>query len=312
MKTIIIDSVEYNLTPKIMFKNGTWLVENVPNNYARFIQILEVVDVQGKERYRISRDLHNDEDVVECRFVENNYHPFNIQDANAGDVLCYKDEISIYKHDIKNCTKQETTFGGFVYHCCYDGKEFIIDSLYSLTEQDKMDIHPATKEEQVLLFTRMKEAGYEWDAEKKELKKIEQKTTWSEEDEERIEFLIAMCDDEQAECVNNSTMYRECTETKYWLKSLKGRVQPKQEWGEYDKIQLSEAIQMIEANGTWIRSEDAVKKVSNWLKSIKPNHWKPSEEQMTSLKNAAKHFGGPDYDDWDTNLESLYNDLKKL
>ena len=71
-----------------------------------------------------------------------------------------------------------------------------------------------------------------------------------------------------------------------WLKSLKDRVQPqpKQEWSEYDKIQLSEAIQMIEANGTWIRSEDAVKKVSNWLKSIKPNHWKPSEQNIKDLE----------------------------
>lgn len=35
--------------------------------------------------------------------------------------------------------------------------------------------HPATKEQRDLLFQKMKEEGYEWDAEKKELKKIEQK-----------------------------------------------------------------------------------------------------------------------------------------
>ena len=69
------------------FKVGEWLVENEPNNYARFIQILEVVNVYGKERYKISRDLHNDEDIVEYRFIENNYHSFTIKDAKEGDVL---------------------------------------------------------------------------------------------------------------------------------------------------------------------------------------------------------------------------------
>ena len=34
---------------------------------------------------------------------------------------------------------------------------------------------PATKEQRNLLFQKMREAGYEWDAEKKELIKIEQK-----------------------------------------------------------------------------------------------------------------------------------------
>ena len=67
------------------FNVGDWLVENHPNSYARFIQILEIVDVQGKKRYRISRDIHNDEDVSECEFIENNWHPFNIQDAKDGD-----------------------------------------------------------------------------------------------------------------------------------------------------------------------------------------------------------------------------------
>ena len=99
---------------------------------------------------------------------------WTIQDAKDGDALCYKDEISLYKHNIKNCTKQEITFGGFVYHCCYDGKRFITDSFYSLTEQDKIDIHPATKEQRDTLFAKMKEAGYEWDADKKELRKLEE------------------------------------------------------------------------------------------------------------------------------------------
>ena len=109
---------------------------------------------------------------------EHNAHLWTITDAKDGDVLCYKDEISLYKYDIKDWSG--TSFGGFVYYCCYDGKRFITDSFYSLTEQDKTDIHPATKEQCDLLFQKMKEAGYEWDAEKKELKEIEQNLASSE------------------------------------------------------------------------------------------------------------------------------------
>ena len=35
------------------------------------------------------------------------------------------------------------------------------------------EIYPATKEQRELLFKKMKEAGYEWDSDKKELRKID-------------------------------------------------------------------------------------------------------------------------------------------
>ena len=143
-------------------KVGDWITDGDRN-------LFQIAKIDNEWYYA------DDGDRVCFDVAHDYYHLWTIQDAKDGDTLCYKDEISLYKHDIKNCTKQETTFGGFVYHCCYDGKRFITDSLYSLTEQDKTDIHPATKEQRDLLFAKMKEAGYEWNAEKKELKKIEQK-----------------------------------------------------------------------------------------------------------------------------------------
>ncbi|MEE3309631.1 hypothetical protein [Sharpea azabuensis] len=141
------------------FKNGQWIVwqnkcYKVNYNGCGY----ELIDQNG-----LSTSL-------EYGTLDASAHLWDItKDAKDGDVLVYKDEISLYKHDINNCTNQETTFGGFVFHCCYDGKRFIMDSLYSLTEQDKMDIQPATKEQRDLLFAKMNEAGYEWDAEKKKL-----------------------------------------------------------------------------------------------------------------------------------------------
>lgn len=101
---------------------------------------------------------------------EDNVHLWTIQDAKDGDVLCYKDEVLLYKHDIKDW--KETSFGGIVYYCCYDGKRFITDSFYSLTEQDKIDIHPATKEQRDTLERAMTNYGYRWNKEELKLEKI--------------------------------------------------------------------------------------------------------------------------------------------
>lgn len=215
LPTITIQKPVDNVEPK--FKVGDWVVQENIGVY-KVIEVCkswyEVIDNKDKH-YSIGFDK------------EYMCHLWTIQDAKDGDVLSYRDEISLYKHDIKNCTKQETTFGGFVYHCCYDGKRFITDSLYSLTEQDKIDIHPATKEQRDLLFQKMHEAGYEWDAEKKELKKIEQKhAEWSEEDERMYKSIIYSFDHnyplliQQQEFIKSLIFQKQWKPTKAQLTSL--------------------------------------------------------------------------------------------
>lgn len=64
-----------------------------------------------------------------------------------------------------------------------------------------------------------------------------------------------------------------------WLKSLlKERVLPKstQEWSEEDKLVLKQAIYVCHQNGYTA--------VEDWLKSLKPNHWKPSEQNIKDLE----------------------------
>ena len=148
-----VDKVE----PK--FKVGDWCIDNEDGVIFQIVKVLDNTYIykttEGSEYSCTHYSLENDAKL------------YTIQDAKDGDVLCYKDEIFIYKHDIKNCTEKETSFGGMVYYCCYDGKRYITDSMYSLTEKDKDDIHPATKEQREILFQKMKENGYEWDAENK-------------------------------------------------------------------------------------------------------------------------------------------------
>lgn len=134
------------------FKVGDWVVNKFGDSWH--------IDSLDKKNYQLSDGKGNYNYFPISK--QDEMHLWTIQDAKDGDIICYRDEISLYKHDIKNCTKQETTFGGFVYYCCYDGKRFITDSFYLLTKQDEMDIHPATKEQRDLLFQKMKEAGYEW------------------------------------------------------------------------------------------------------------------------------------------------------
>ena len=239
-----------------------------------------------------------DGSVITCPIqeIDKSASIFTLQDVKDGDVLAYKDEISLYKHDIKNCTKQETTFGGFVYHCCYDGKRFIMDSLYSLTEQDKMDIHSATKEQRNLLFQKMYEAGYEWDAERKELRKLsqsevtkmdgqEQKSAWSEKDEAGLGDSLWAIQQARAIAKDENDMGNLWYAEK-WLKSLKDRVgceadcTTTKEWSEEDEAMFQGVIETeqymldvvyghkIFAVGNEGIKEECTKELS-WLKSLK-------------------------------------------
>ena len=65
------------------------------------------------------------------------------------------------------------------------------------------------------LFSKMHDAGYEWDAENKELKKIERKSTeWDEEDERYLSYAIHAVEDMLGNNGKNTVT---------WLKSLKER-----------------------------------------------------------------------------------------
>ena len=146
------------------FHEGEWIITD-----KKHIWYVDETPETTSYLYRLINQYGNVE-VAEFEVVDNAARLWTIQDAKDGDVICYKDEISLYKHDIKNCTKQGANFGGFVYYCCYDGKRFIMNNLYSLVEQDKMDIHPASKEQCDRLLSKMREAGYKLDADKKKPK----------------------------------------------------------------------------------------------------------------------------------------------
>ena len=76
-------------------------------------------------------------------------------------------------------------------------------------------------------------------------------------------------------------------------------------WSEEDEKMWSQVINEIEAiksNSSTIFEKNIAQDKINWLKSLKPNRWKPSDEQMEAL-NDVRHLN--------PGLVSLYWKLKK-
>ena len=132
---------------------------------------------------------------------------------------------------------------------------------------------------------------------------------WSEEDETVLNNLIyALANDRIG---NNSDEYVE------YLKSLKDRVQPKQEWSEEDKRKIDRIYSLlIQAADTHafstscrlIGDKECIE-LQDFLKSLSPqSHWKPSEREKEALLWCVVHLGGADKQ----TLGELLEELNKL
>lgn len=201
----LVYDVEQNQvnTVETKFKVGDWILIDNPckiisiDNYGNYLVRYWDFDTTDK--------LH----TLSKEFCETYFHLWTIQDAKDGDVLTWDDSkcIALFK-EIYN--KHSFKSHGCIGACT--------DVFENWGFHDIENAHPSTKEQRDLLFTKMKEAGYEWDDENKELKKIEQiLPTWSVEDEKTFNTVIEKGDLKLSEID--------------WLKSLKERVQPKQSIG---------------------------------------------------------------------------------
>ena len=152
----------------------------------------------------------------------NNWHKWTIQDAKDGDILCSNQIIVLFKQ-----WEDDIDYNFVIAHAGIDisGKLQITNGHWLINNKSK----PATKEQRDLLFHKMHEAGYEWDANKKELIKIEQKPAWSEEDEEiHRKCICAM----RASACGFPEEEKFVEQVDNWLKSIKYRVQvqPQNKW----------------------------------------------------------------------------------
>jgi hypothetical protein len=153
------------------FHEGEWLCVNKPNDYAHLVKIIKVVGVFGKERYKVSRDYDSDLDIVECDFIEKNYHPWTITDAKDGDVLVTVNDQNrpfIYKgcldHNHPDSPVAYCGIDADGYFCSGGGK---FNHWWTVEK-----VQPATKEQRDTLMKAMTDAGYTFDFDKKELKEV--------------------------------------------------------------------------------------------------------------------------------------------
>ena len=154
---LVEQKTDDEIEPK--FKVGDWILYS--GDYYEGVRHITKIDENG---YYIERNG-----------LPHGIIPFNhekcmrlwtIQDAKDGDVLVYRNSateiIMLFKSWLMDGKVAYTHF-------------HIFDNEYRVNSSCDCGngAHPATKEQRDLLFQKMKEAGYEFDFEKKELKKIE-------------------------------------------------------------------------------------------------------------------------------------------
>lgn len=274
------------------FKIGDWVVSSV-------LGTAHIIDVNDSNEYQLEY-IDDKQKFSSIDYVNYEYNEWTIQDAKDGDVLVNGSNIFIF-HFIN-----DTRLMGYCHVNTDDGRFYddigknecfcLIDAV----------VNPATKEQRDLLFQKMNEAGYEWDAEKKELKKIKYRVCdedkaemdycftkmmngekVSEEDEEYngedygidslyhaqriLEKTLGSVDGYQTD---DGILSHKCAISA--VKKLYG--QKSAEWGEEDDYNLQCMIAKVTSDiqkGNVGRNNELI----DWLKSLKERYTcKPSSE----------------------------------
>lgn len=202
--------------------------------------------------------------------VDKTASAFTIQDAKDGDVLSDGTTIFIFKDLLSD--------NSVMSYCDYDTDSGESDAFCPLSVNLICSkITPATKEQRDFLFQKMKEAGYEWDAEKKELKKIVVPIFHIGD---RVKYKGHKCDG----------VITEITDTDYICGNAKlpistqdklELVKLKPTWSEEDECCINQLIVFCE---NCMVQDSNTKKCATWLKSLRhQSHWKPSEEMLEAL-----------------------------
>lgn len=139
------------------FKVGNWIICNNGSSDVP-IQIYGL----KKDRYLVTNLLGSKGELMISR--QDEWHIWTIEDAKPGDVLIdgTTDTIGIFKEINETRWYSKIYCGNVTW-----GPVFSNGGLHKIK-----GTKPATKEQQDLLVAKLKEAGYEWNDEKKEWRKI--------------------------------------------------------------------------------------------------------------------------------------------
>lgn len=277
-----IDKVEPN------FKVGDW----VATSYGKVNQVVSV-DKYG-DGYTLNDGVYFSGSWCDM------YHLWTIQDAKDGDVLAWDDIkcIALFKN-----IYDEDSFNsyGFVGGCTgtFESRQ---------SYHDIEGAHPATKEQRDTLMKAMADAGYAFDFEKKELKEIENEEY--DGDDYGIDSLwhaihilkktLGKVDGYQSD---DGILEHKCA-----ISAVDKLYKHEPAWCAEDTFMVQRICKYLDAAKKYYVDSSEVRECIDWLKSIKERYtWKPSEEQIESLKQAKTDaFGKPYFNA----LASLYINLK--
>lgn len=224
---------------------------------------------------------------------------WTIEDAKDGDVLYHKAENGIEYIVMSKGINEHNNIDSYFRYTTISGFGIDIPSVLSAKYDS---ITPVTKEQRDTLFTKMKEAGYEWDAEKKELKKIEQKSAESTNDvypetlDEAIDLYYYSYGNSNGYFENLSFLnFKDIVKT---FVNDYGKQKPA--WSEEDETRLINTIIMLKEGASLHFNKKDITKAVDWLKSLKDRvqpqpkqEW--SEEDEQHLQNAIKCTFGDGY-----------------
>lgn len=245
---------EQKLADKVepKFHEGEWIVFN-----GLTLLVNEVV--QGYYRTISKGGITNSYDWD----IDKSARLWTIQDVKDGDVLYSLDSNRPFIYKERNGYEQATAYCGLNIY----GKFFVWDTKDCVITLS--NYVPATKEQRDTLMKAMADAGYTFDFDKKELKKIEQKTATMSLDE-----AIEHC--KEKSCGNNACAL-EHKQLERWLTELKELKEQNPAWSEEDERMYRGLHNLIYSTPYC----DSRKELSDWLKFLK-DRVQPKQKQEWS------------------------------
>ena len=170
---------------KYIFDSGSYINIKEQNSWElsdkvkpKFHEGEWIIDKENKEVFYLSKSLANTCEIVDIEgndyhvphyTLEEGYDVWTIQDAKDGDVLACGDKVTDCPFIFHNLTEELNPRS----YCGVNTlRHFQVNDENGGFWCKSDEVRPATKEQRDLLFQKMKEEGYEWNAEKKKLIKV--------------------------------------------------------------------------------------------------------------------------------------------
>lgn len=300
------------------FEVGDWIVNTITGNVEQIIEITS-------NEYVCSGTL-----IVSF----DNQHllkKWTIEDAKDGDVLSFNNGHGIDCIElIKSITGKKIEF----WFCLTNGNSYeVFDGITPYTNlASREDATPATKEQRDTLIKAMADAGYTFDFEKKELKRIGHKLADKIEPKFRVKYADSEYNVLEVKDIDGVTFYGiedEPNHIDYVQAKNCARVDKIEQnpaWSKKDDRILDEIIEEIEANKSNAPDYDipAYDRFLSFLKSLKERvgcelnctttksgayRWKPTEKQIMALRWVLNNVP---YNRYKEEISGLLDQIKEL